>query len=152
MLKQGFNTWTLAHFYYVASGTYCCVFIMLLQVRIAVFLLRCFEFKYPGTIAKNECSIVLEICPTPNPTLNLPDSVDKCKTDIKMHLLMQPCHLNFLICRFELFCQTEPHFSSTSTYSVIYRTTYHLWKPIDMKLDMCDANIQKHHFSNLPAY
>ncbi len=30
--------------------------------------------------------------------------------------------------------------------------TYHLWKPIDMKLDMCDANIQKHQFSNLPAY
>ncbi len=26
---------------------------------------------------------MLEICPTPNPTLNLPDSVDKCKTDIK---------------------------------------------------------------------
>ncbi len=28
---------------------------------------------------------MLEICPTPNPTLNLPDSVDKCKTDIKTH-------------------------------------------------------------------
>ncbi len=30
--------------------------------------------------------------------------------------------------------------------------TYHLWKPIDMKLGMCDANVQKHQFSNLPAY
>ncbi len=30
--------------------------------------------------------------------------------------------------------------------------TYRLWKPIDMKLDMCDANVQKHQFSNLPAY
>ncbi len=30
--------------------------------------------------------------------------------------------------------------------------TYHLWKPINMKLDMYDANIQKHQFSNLPAY
>ncbi len=30
--------------------------------------------------------------------------------------------------------------------------TYRLWKPIDMTLDMCDANIQKHQFSNLPAY
>ncbi len=30
--------------------------------------------------------------------------------------------------------------------------TYHLWKPIDMKLDMCDAIVQKHQFSNLPAY
>ncbi len=46
------------------------------------------EFKYPGTIAKNVCSIMLEICPTTNPTLNLPDSVDKCKTDIKTHLLL----------------------------------------------------------------
>ncbi len=34
--------------------------------------------------------------PTPNPTLNLPDSVNKCKTDIKKYLLMQ------LPCRFEL--------------------------------------------------
>ncbi len=30
--------------------------------------------------------------------------------------------------------------------------TYRLWKPIDMKLNMCDANIQKHQFSNLPEY
>ncbi len=30
--------------------------------------------------------------------------------------------------------------------------TYRLWKPIDMKLDMCDASIQKHKISNLPAY
>ncbi len=25
-------------------------------------------------------------------------------------------------------------------------------KPIDMKLDMCDANVQKHQFSNPPAF
>ncbi len=30
--------------------------------------------------------------------------------------------------------------------------TYRLLKPIDIKLDMCDANVQKHQFSNLPAY
>ncbi len=30
---------------------------------------------------------MLEICPTPNPSLNLPDSVDTCKTDKKMCLL-----------------------------------------------------------------
>ncbi len=30
--------------------------------------------------------------------------------------------------------------------------TYCLWKPIDMKLDMCDANVQKDPFSNIPAY
>ncbi len=43
------------------------------------------------------------------------------------------------------------------TYQVCLHTpwateqTYRLWKPIDMKLDMCDANIQKHQFSNFPA-
>ncbi len=30
--------------------------------------------------------------------------------------------------------------------------TYCLWKPIDMKLYMCDANVQKHQFSNIPAF
>ncbi len=30
--------------------------------------------------------------------------------------------------------------------------TYRLWKPIDIKLDMCDADVQKHQFSNFPAY
>ncbi len=30
--------------------------------------------------------------------------------------------------------------------------TYRLWKPIDTRLDMCDANVQKHQFSNLPAF
>ncbi len=37
-----------------------------------------------------------------------------------------------------------PCLLSTPPYSVSYRTNLHLWKPIDMKLDMCDANIQKH--------
>ncbi len=36
--------------------------------------------------------------------------------------------------------------------SVHFLATYCLWKPMDMKLDMCDANVQKHQFSNLPAY
>ncbi len=30
--------------------------------------------------------------------------------------------------------------------------TYRLWKPRNMKLDMYDANVQKHQFLNLPAY
>ncbi len=30
--------------------------------------------------------------------------------------------------------------------------TYRLWKPIDMKLDICDATVQKHKLSNFPAY
>ncbi len=28
---------------------------------------------------------------------------------------------------------------------------FSLWKPIDTRLDMSDANVQKHPFSNLPA-
>ncbi len=76
-----------------------------------MFLLRCyrnvlwqFRIEIFRTVAKSQYSILLEICPTPNPTLNLPDCVNKCKTDIKMYLLMQPCHFIFLICRFELLC------------------------------------------------
>ncbi len=49
---------------------------------------------------------MLEIWPTPNQTLNLPDSVNKYKTDIKTFLLMQLCHFNFLICRLELLYWT----------------------------------------------
>ncbi len=30
--------------------------------------------------------------------------------------------------------------------------THRLWKPIDTRLDMYDANVQKHQFSNLPAF
>ncbi len=61
------------YFYYIASGMY----------------VGGSEFKYPETrYPKNECPIVLELCPTPYPTLNLPDSVDKCKNDIKTYLLM----------------------------------------------------------------
>ncbi len=47
---------------------------------------------------------------------------------------------------------------SSSPLKYIYCTpwsteqTYCLWKLIDTKLDMCDANDQKHQFSNLPAY
>ncbi len=156
----------------------------------------------------------------------------------KTNLLIQPCYLNFLICRFELFCRSvihligsislssppvagvwwahwrgcpvaavasskwmlhtgggwgeTPHMivkrfgcttihkkryiiasfiqinASFSSYTgfepelldcqVRLRTpwpteqTYHLWKPIDMKLDMYDTNVQKHQFSNLPVY
>ncbi len=32
------------------------------------------------------------------------------------------------------------------------KQTYCLWKPIDTKLDVCDANVQNNPFSNLPAY
>ncbi len=127
-------------FYYVGSGTYC----------------GGSEFKYPGTVVKNECSILLEICTTPNPTLNLSDSVDKCKTDIKTHLLMQPCYLNLYA---DFVDRSYMGLESVLLWSQVHlRTpwateqTYCLWNPINMMLDMCNANIQKHTFSNLPAY
>ncbi len=138
-LKHRFNTWTLAHF------------ITLLQERIAADQ----NSNIQGPSLKSECSIVLEICPTPNPTLNLPNSVDKCKTEIKTYLLMPPFYLNFPICRFELFGRTVvTRDSNLSSMSTPWATdqTYRQWKHIDMKLDMCDANVQKHQFSNLPAY
>ncbi len=68
-LKHRLNTWTLAHLYYVDIGTYYCFYCVATETYCGGS-----EFKYPGTVAKNEYSIVLEICPTPNPTLNLPDS------------------------------------------------------------------------------
>jgi len=122
VLKHRFNSGT---FYYVNIGTYCCVFIKLLQEHIAAVQ----NLNIWGQLLKCMLSIVLEIFPTPNPTLNL-SNIDKCKTDIKMCLLMQSCYLNFLICWFELFRRTlvtqfrnrAPRLTSTSPCSVSYRT------------------------------
>ncbi len=100
-LKHRLNTWTLAHFYYVDIGTYCCVFITLLKKRIAAV-----QNSNIRGLSLKDIAVMLEKCPTPNSTLNLPDSVNKYKTDIQTYLLMQPCHFNFFKCRFELFCQT----------------------------------------------
>ncbi len=96
-LKHRLNTWTLAHFYYLDIGTYCC-FYYVIQKSIAAI---------QNSNIRGLCLKVNALsCSTPNPTLNLPDSVTKCKTDIKTYLLMQPCHFNFLIRRFELLCGT----------------------------------------------
>jgi len=118
-LKHRLNTWTLARFYSVDIGTYRCVFIMLLQERIAAV--------QNSNIRGLSLKVNALSCPTPNSTPNLPDSVNKCKTDIKTYLLMQPCHFIFLICRFELLCPTvitwtrAPRLLSMSPYSVSYR-------------------------------
>ncbi len=104
-LKHRLNMWTLAHFYYVDIGTYCCVFITLLQKRIAAVQ----NSNIRGLSLKaNALS-----CPTPNPTLNLSDSVNKCTTDMKTYLLMQPLHG---------IRTRAPRLQSTSPYSVSYRT------------------------------
>ncbi len=121
--KTQVNTWTLAHFYYVDRGTYYCVFITLLQKRIAAV--------QNSNIRTLSLKVNALSCPTPKPTLNLPDSVNKCKTDIETYLLMQPYHLNFVICRFELLRRTvitrdlirrSSSSKSMSPFSVSYRT------------------------------
>ncbi len=112
-LKRRYR-YVLLCIYYVATGTYC----------------DGSEFKYPGSVPKSECSIKLEICPTPKPTLDLPDGVNKCKTDIK-HI----CWCNRAISTslyVDLNCFVEPWLHrirtgappllSTSPYSVSYWT------------------------------
>ncbi len=98
-----------------------------------MFLLHCYRNvlrRQNSNIWGLSIKVIALSCPTQNPTLNLPYSVNKCKTDIKTYLLMRPCHFNFLICKFELLCQTvitrDKNRSSspisTSLYSVSYRT------------------------------
>ncbi len=50
-LKHRFNTWNLAHLYYVDIGTYCCVFIKLFRnvlrrFRIQISGDRCYKFMF----------------------------------------------------------------------------------------------------------
>ncbi len=84
---------TLARFCYVDIGMYCCVCITLLQVRIAMV----HNSNIGGVSLKVNAVSCWKYPYTPNPTLNLPDSVNKCKSYIKMYLLMQPCYFNFLM-------------------------------------------------------
>ncbi len=62
---------------------------------------------------------------TPSPTLNLPDSANECKSDIKTHLLLQPCHFNFLLHGFERFRWTvvlhHSYLTSAMPYYISYR-------------------------------
>ncbi len=152
-LKHRLNTWTLAHFYYSRYR----------------YILLCFYRCYRNCIAavqnSNIRGLSLKVnalsCPTPNPTLNLPDSVNKCKTDIKTYLLMQPVpfHLPYMQIWTALSNRDymNPSSSPLKYVSILQSATeqtYCVWKPIDTKLDMCVwyVNVQKHQFSNLPAF
>ncbi len=68
---------------------------------------------------------------------------------------MQPCYTD-LICFVKPWLHgIQPEILASQVRLCTPWTTeqtYRLWKPIDTRLDMCDANIQKHQFSNLPAY
>ncbi len=55
--------WTLARFYYVDIDTYCCVYYVATETYCVGS-----EFKYSGTISKNECSVESYIKPSPKPT------------------------------------------------------------------------------------
>ncbi len=67
-------------------------------------------------------------------------------------VLFQLPYLNFFV---EPWLRDSNRRSSPPKYNLrtpwATEQTYRL-KPIDMKLDMCDGNDQKHQFSNLPAY
>ncbi len=126
VLKHRFDTWTLAHFYYIHIDTHCCFY----YVTSGTYCSS--EFKYSGTVTKNVCSIVLEISPTPNPTLNLPDSVDKCKIDIKCICWCNRVISTSLYSDLNCFVKSwlhripprAPQLASTSPYSVSYRTKW----------------------------
>ncbi len=102
----------LCRFYY---GAYCVILLLLFRIQIST-----------------EChSVMLENNKpnTPNLNLNLPESVNECKRNIKLYLLMQPCYVNLR--EFELFCQTVVsrihtgvlHLSSATPNRVSYRAS-----------------------------
>ncbi len=66
-------------FHYAAEVRFAAIHI---QISVSVAKDKLYEF---GSI------------PYTNPTLNLPDSVNKCKSNIKTYSLMQPCYFNFFM-------------------------------------------------------
>ncbi len=115
-LKHRLNTWTLTRLYYVDIGRYFCVFITLLT---AVQNSNIWDLS----LKVNALS-----CPTPNPTLNLPDSVNKCKTDIKHICWCNGAISTSLYADLNYFVEPwlhriwVPRLLNTFPYSVSYRT------------------------------
>ncbi len=113
------------------------------------------ELKYPGIIAKNMFYRVGNM-PYTKPNLNLPDSVDKWKNYNKT--VFVDATVLFELPYMQIWSRTvvtQNLNRSSSTlqvpsYSVSYRTN--LPSIETHKLDMCDTNVQKHQFSNPPAY
>ncbi len=127
-------------FYYVDIGTYWCVFITLLQKRIAAV--------QNSNIRGLSLKVNALSCPIPNPTLNLPDSVSKCKIDVKTYSF--DATMLFKLPYIQIWTVLSNRDYTGFKQELLYlrlRTpwateqTYRLWKPIDMKLDMCDANV-----------
>ncbi len=75
------NTRPVSWPWHVGTGTYCCVFIMLLEERIVAV----------------QNSNIWGVGNIPYTKHNPLDSVSKCKSDIKTHLLIQLCYFNFLM-------------------------------------------------------
>ncbi len=104
---------------------------------------------------------MLEICTTPNPTLNLPDSVDTLQNWYKSAFVDATVlfELPYMQIWAGLLNRSYTGFEPELLTSQLRLHTpwatqqnYLLGKPIDIKLDMCDTNVQKHQFSNFPAY
>ncbi len=58
---------------------------------------------------------------------------------------MQPCYLNFCIKLLQIWSVSSNELF-TSQVRLYSEQIYRYWKLIDMKLEMCDANVQKHQF------
>ncbi len=100
-------------FNYVDIGTYCSVFITLLQVHIAMVQ----NSNIRGLSLKANA---LSCRTTPNPTLNLPHSVNKCTTDITTYFFAISSSFADLNCFvepcFHRIQTAAPRLLSTSPY------------------------------------
>ncbi len=81
-----YPTWSHKNMYLCALSVR--HFITLLEVRIAADQNSNIRGLSLKVNAPSSCKYVLH--------LNLPDSVNKCKTNIKTYLLTQPCPFNFI--------------------------------------------------------
>ncbi len=125
-------------------------------VPLSTFLQNCYYAPYCTFRGNFKVKLMLEISPTPNPNLNYPDSVNKCKSDIKMHLLMQLCKIVTSLSRFDLFCWTvvsRASYQSSSSPQCNAISRELPSKPSELENSciwswICDANLQMHQFSN----
>ncbi len=121
-IRSALNTWKWPYFNSI---------LLCWNRHLLLCLLHCFryvlwqlELKCPESDVKR-----LMLChvhaPLPNPTLNLPDSVDERKGYIKMHSLMQLCCFNFFIHGFGPFCRTvvsrDSYLSASPPSAMLYR-------------------------------
>ncbi len=91
------NTGSIREHCHVLLHSYRCILLCFYCYR---NVLRRFRIKISGSVHKKWMLY------PPNPSLNLADSVHKCKTDMKTYLLTHLCHYDSLINRFDLLYRT----------------------------------------------